>query len=61
MLGNNKLSDGRSRHGSRLPGVGPMSAMEVAAFCPPAKNFRSGRDFAAWLSLVRRQHSTGGK
>lgn len=44
-----------------MPGVGPMSAMAVEAFCPPAKNFKSGRDFAAWLGLVPRQHSTGGK
>ena len=44
-----------------MPGVGPMSAMAVQAFCPPAQNFRSGRDFAAWLGLVPRQHSTGGK
>ncbi len=44
-----------------MPGVGPMSAMAVQAFCPPAENFRTGRDFAAWLGLVPRQHSTGGK
>ena len=37
-----------------------MSAMAVEAFCPPVKNFRSGCDFAAWLGLVPRQHSTGG-
>ena len=55
----------RSSHDAQLmqtmPGVGPMSAMAVEAFCPPVKNFRSGRDFAAWLGLVPRQHSTGGK
>lgn len=44
-----------------MPGVGPMSAIAISAFCPPAKNFRTGRDFAAWLGLVPRQHSTGGK
>lgn len=44
-----------------MPGVGPMSAMAIQAFCPPAGIFRSGRDFAAWLGLVPRQHSTGGK
>lgn len=44
-----------------MPGVGPMSAIAISAFCPPASNFRTGRDFAAWLGLVPRQHSTGGK
>ena len=44
-----------------MPGIGPMSAMAIQAFCPPAQNFRKGRDFAACLSLVPRQHSTGGK
>ena len=44
-----------------MPGVGPMSAIAILAFCPPANNFRTGRDFAAWLGLVPRQHSTGGK
>ena len=29
-----------------MPGVGPMSAIAISAFCPPAKNFRTGRDFA---------------
>ncbi|WP_439650024.1 transposase [Gymnodinialimonas mytili] len=44
-----------------MPGVGPMSAIAVRAFCPPAKSFRSGRDFAVWPGLVLGQHSTGGK
>lgn len=35
-----------------MPGVDPMSALAVSAFCPPAKNFRTGRDFATWLGLV---------
>ena len=44
-----------------MPRVGPMSAIGVSAFCPPASNFQTGRDFAAWLGLVPRQHSTGGR
>lgn len=44
-----------------MPGVGPMSAMAIQAFCPPAETFSKGRDFAAWLGLVPRQHSSGGK
>lgn len=44
-----------------MPGVGPMTAMAVEAFAPPMASFRRGRDFAAWLGLVPRQKSTGGK
>ena len=44
-----------------MPGVGPVTAMAVAVFAPPMDEFRRGRDFAAWLGLVPRQHSTGGK
>lgn len=44
-----------------MPGVGPMTASALQAFCPPLDTFSSGRDFAAWLGLVPRQHSTGGK
>lgn len=44
-----------------MPGVGPMTALAVEAFAPNLNEFRSGRDFAAWLGLVPRQHSSGGK
>jgi transposase len=44
-----------------MPGVGPITAMAVEAFAPPMGSFRRGRDFAAWLGLVPRQKSTGGK
>jgi transposase len=33
----------------------------VEAFAPAMENFRCGRDFAAWLGLVSRQFSSGGK
>ena len=33
----------------------------VQAFAPPMESFQRGRDFAAWLGLVPRQHTTGGK
>lgn len=45
----------------RMPGVGPITALAVETFAPPMEEFRRGRDFAAWLGLVPRQHSTGGK
>ncbi len=44
-----------------MPGVGPITAIAVETFGPPMENFRRGRDFSAWLGLVPRQHSTGGK
>jgi len=44
-----------------MPGVGPMTALAVEAFAPEMAQFRRGRDFAAWLGLVPRQHSSGGK
>ena len=44
-----------------MPGIGPVTAMAIAAFAPPMETFKRGRDFAAWLGLVPRQHSTGGK
>ena len=45
----------------KIPGVGPITAMALQAFAPPMEGFRRGRDFAAWLGLVPRQHTTGGK
>jgi len=43
------------------PGIGPVIATAVIATVPDATTFRSGRHLAAWLGLVPRQHSTGGK
>lgn len=44
-----------------MPGLGPITAMAIESFAPPMESFQSGRDFAAWVGLVPRQHSTGGK
>ena len=44
-----------------MPGVGPLTALAVEAFTPDMAQFKRGRDFAAWLGLVPRQHSSGGK
>ena len=44
-----------------IPGIGPVTAGAVAAFAPDLDTFDTGRDFAAWLGLVPRQRSTGGK
>jgi len=44
-----------------MPGVGPITALAIDSFVPDMKAFRRGRDFAAWLGLVPKQHSSGGK
>jgi transposase len=44
-----------------IPGIGPLTATAIAATVPDPAVFRSGREFAAWLGLVPRQNSTGGK
>ena len=44
-----------------MPGLGPICAMAIETFAPPMETFRRGRDFAAWVGLVPRQNSTGGK
>ena len=44
-----------------MPGVGPITALAIETFAPDLATFRRGRDFAAWLGLVPKQHSTGGK
>jgi transposase len=44
-----------------MPGIGPVCAMAIATFAPDMREFRRARDFSAWLGLVPRQHSSGGK
>ncbi len=44
-----------------IPGVGPMTATALVAAVADANVFKSGREMAAWLGLVPRQISTGGK
>jgi transposase len=44
-----------------VPGVGAVTAGAIMAFAPDLRTFASGRNFAAWLGLVPRQRSTGGK
>jgi len=44
-----------------IPGVGPVVATAMVALAPPPSTFRRGRDFAAWLGLTPKQHSSGGK
>ncbi len=53
--------DERAARLTTIPGVGPICAAAIESFAPPMEGFRRGRDFAAWLGLAPRQHSTGGK
>jgi transposase len=46
---------------AEIPGIGPITASALAASVGDAKSFKNGRQMAAWLGLVPRQHSTGGK
>src|SRR5262245_28195618 len=50
-----------SRRLDAIPGVGPALATALVASVPDAKLFRSARDFAAWIGLVPKQNSSGGK
>ena len=43
------------------PGIGPVLATALAATVADPKAFRSGRNFSAWIGLVPKQHSSGGK
>jgi transposase len=50
-----------SRRLATIPGIGPITASAIAAAVPDATLFQSGRQFAAWLGLTPRAHSSGGK
>jgi transposase len=50
-----------SRRLASIPGVGPITAMAIANTIPDPSMFRSGREFAAWLGLTPKSHSSGGK
>jgi transposase len=54
-------SDETSRRLDEAPGIGPMLATAVVASVADPKAFRSGRNFSAWVGLVPKQHSSGGK
>jgi transposase len=50
-----------SRRLEAIPGIGPLTASALVASIGDAKQFTNGRQLAAWLGLVPRQYSTGGK
>lgn len=53
--------DDVSRRLATIPGVGPIGSTLLSVKAPPPGTFRSGRDFAAWLGLTPKDHSTGGR
>jgi transposase len=53
--------DAAARRLMTIPGIGPITASAILAMIGDPARFRSGRHFAAWLGLVARQNSTGGK
>jgi transposase len=54
-------SNDLSRRLAAIPGVGPLIATALVASIPDPGAFRSGRDLSAWIGLVPKQNSTGGK
>ena len=51
----------QSRRLAEIPSIGPVIAAALTAKVADPSRFRSGRDFAAWLGLTPKDHSTGGK
>ena len=60
IMAQHKASD-VSRRLESIPGIGVIGATAIAATVADPSVFKSGRDLAAWIGLVPRQHSTGGK
>ena len=54
-------SNETSKRLDEIPGVGPALATALVASVADPKAFRSGRNFSAWIGLVPKQHSSGGK
>ena len=61
MIGAWHRSSETSRRLDVIPGVGPALATALVASIADPKAFRSGRDFSAWIGLVPKQNSSGGK
>ena len=50
-----------SRKLAEIPGLGPITASAIVATVGDAREFKNGRQLAAWMGLVPKQHSSGGK
>jgi transposase len=56
-----QMADERSQRLAKIPGVGPIGAVLLTMKTPDPELFRSGRQFAAWIGLTPKDHSTAGK
>jgi transposase len=54
-------ADDLSQRIATIPGIGPIGSTMLSMKAPPAAGFSSGRQFAAWLGLTPKDHSTGGR
>jgi transposase len=54
-------SNETSKRLDQIPGIGPALATALVASVPDPRAFRSGRNLSAWVGLVPKQHSSGGK
>ena len=54
-------NDADSQRLEKVSGIGVITATAMIAMIGDARNFKNGRELAAWIGLVPRQHSTGGK
>ena len=54
-------ADARARRLMTIPGIGPITASAIVASAPDVSGFSGPREFAAFLGLTPRQHSSGGK
>ena len=54
-------SNDRARRLMTVPGIGPLAATAIVAAAGDGRQFKRARDMAAWLGLVPREYSTGGK
>ena len=60
-IGRSAREDEGCRRLDEIPGIGPIISTALTAAVGNGSGFRKGRDMAAWLGLVPRQHSSGGK
>jgi transposase len=56
-----RKNDDRAKRLAEVPGIGTLTAMVLSASIPDFRAFKDGREFAAYLGLVPRQYTTGGK
>jgi transposase len=60
-IAQHRRDNGDVQRASQLMGIGPITASAAVAIVDDFKQFKSGSQFAAWMGLVPRQHSSGGK